>query len=399
MAEQPSGNKYTTDSRGEPTPMPRVLRPANPNPPLPGARTNNTSILTTPQGLDAPVKPPQVQPPAPVAPGFYIVPRSMPLSELQRRLFDSPSSDVLAKYLALNPGLGDTVKAGSLIVLSDPANHACTYEEAQLMLAAEQVKIALEPLTPDEADFMVRHQAEIAGFTGQASTWLGIGTATMGKHLDKLRETLHDMERLHQDSYRQHGHLKSPEFFARRQQLLRQLDAQLLNSTRLRGYTTLSDHPKLKTALGLSSRSLVHQWDKAGGPGQIPGYVAHVKSVSRAAKYMQMGGYVGIALGGVSSVLKVQEVCQGGSDNQSCRKVMFTETGKFVGSTAGGILGTETAMAGSRFICAALGASTAIGGVLCVATLVGVGASLGTDSGDVIGERIGEIIYERAQPW
>ncbi|MGY4662141.1 hypothetical protein ACVWZ9_002935 [Pseudomonas chlororaphis] len=49
MAEQPSGNKYTTDSRGEPTPMPRVLRPANPNPPLPGARTKNTSILTTPR--------------------------------------------------------------------------------------------------------------------------------------------------------------------------------------------------------------------------------------------------------------------------------------------------------------------------------------------------------------
>ncbi|WDH36396.1 hypothetical protein [Pseudomonas chlororaphis] len=397
MAEQPSGNKYTTDSRGEPTPMPRVLRPANPNPPLPGARPKSTAILGTPPSSPPPTEP--VRPSAPAAPGFYVVPHSMPLAELQRRLFDSPAHGVLAKYLSLNPGLGDTVKAGSLIVLSDPANHACTYEEAQLMQAAEQVKIALEPLTPDEADFMVRHQAEIAGFTGQASTWLGIGTATMGKHLDKLRETLHDMERLHQDSYRQHGHLKSPEFFARRQQLLRQLDAQLLNSTRLRGYTTLGDHPKLKTALGLSSRSLVHQWDKAGGPGQIPGYVTHVKSVSRAAKYMQMGGYVGIALGGVSSVLKVREVCQAGAGDESCRKVMFTETGKFAGSTAGGILGTETAMAGSRFICAALGASTAIGGVLCVATLVGVGASLGTDSGDVIGGRIGEIIYERAQPW
>ncbi|OLF56157.1 hypothetical protein BTN82_04545 [Pseudomonas chlororaphis] len=323
----------------------------------------------------------------------------MPLAELQRRLFDSPAPGAMAKYLSLNPGLGDTVKAGSLIVLSDPANHACTYEEAQLMQAAEQVKIALEPLTPAEADFMLRHQAKIAGFTGQASTWLGIGTATMGKHLDKLRETLHDMERLHQDSYRQHGHLKSPEFFARRQQLLKQLDAQLLNSTRLRGYTSLGDHPKLKTALGLSSRSLVHQWDKAGGPGQIPGYVAHIKSTSRAAKYMQAGGYVGIALGGVSSVLKVQEVCQAGSGDESCRKVMFTETGKFAGSTAGGILGTETAMAGSRLICAALGASTAIGGVICVATLVGVGTSLGTDSGDVLGQRVGEIIYESAQPW
>ncbi|WP_081232248.1 hypothetical protein [Pseudomonas chlororaphis] len=393
MAEQPSGNKYTTDSRGEPTPMPRVLRPANPNPPLPGARTKNTSILATPQGLDTPAKPSQVQPSTPVAPGFYIVPRSMPPSELQRRLFDSPSSDVLAKYLSLNPGLGDTVKAGSLIVLSDPANHACTYEEAQLMQAAEQVKIALEPLTPDETDFMVRHQAEIAGFTGQASTWLGIGTATMGKHLDKLRETLHDMERLHQDSYRQHGHLKSPEFFARRQQLLRQLDAQLLNSTRLRGYTTLGDHPKLKTALGLSSRSLVHQWDKAGGPGQIPGYVAHVKSVSRAAKYMQMGGYVGIALGGVSSVLKVQEVCQAGSGDGSCKKVMFTETGNFTGSTMGGSLGAYVGYA-STSICAAIGASTGVGGVICAALIVGTSSWVGSTAGGATGKVFGEVLYE-----
>lgn len=399
MPAPPPGNKYTTDSRGEPTPMPRVLHPANPNPPLPGARPKHRAILTTAQGHDAPEKPSPTQPATPIAPGFHIVPQSLPLAELQRRLFDSPSPGVLAKYLSLNPGLGETVKAGSLIVLSDPANPACTYEEAQLMLAAEQVRAALEPLTPEAADFMVRHQAEIVGFSSQASTWLGIGTSVLGKHLDKLRETLQDMERLHQDSYRQHGHLKSPDFLMRRRRLLAQLDAQLLNSTRLRGYTTLGDHPKLKTALGISSRSLVHHWNRAGAPGQIPGYATHVNAVSRAAKYMQAGGYIGIALGGVSSALKVQEVCRAGSGDERCRRVMFSETGKFAGSTVGGILGTETGLAGSRFICAALGASTAIGGVLCVAALVGVGTSLGTDSGDVLGERVGEIIYERAQPW
>ncbi|WP_039967702.1 hypothetical protein [Pseudomonas chlororaphis] len=318
----------------------------------------------------------------------------MPLSELQRRLFDSPSPGVLAKYLALNPGLGDTVKAGSLIVLSDPANHACTYEEAQLMLAAEQVRIALAPLTPEAADFMVRHQAEIAGFTSQASTWLGIGTSVMGKHLNKLRETLQDMERLHQDSYRQHGHLRSPDFLARRRRLLAQLDAQLLTSTRLRGYTPLGDHPKLKTALGLSSRSLVHHWNKAGAPGQIPGYATHVNAVSRAAKYMQTGGYIGVAIGGVSSALKIQEVCQAGSGDESCRKVMFTETGKFAGSTLGGSMGAHVGYAGRGFVCAALGASTGVGGVICTAVLIGTGAWLGTNIGDDFGENAGQILYE-----
>ena len=53
---------------------------------------------------------------------------------------------------------------------------------------------------------------------------------------------------------------------------------------------------RLKTAFGISSRSLVHHWDKAGAPGQIPGYATHVNATSRAAKYMQ-DGYIGIGIG------------------------------------------------------------------------------------------------------
>ncbi|MGY2184428.1 hypothetical protein ACW9HU_24870, partial [Pseudomonas agarici] len=64
------------------------------------------------------------------------------------------------------------------------------------------------------------------------------------------------------------------------------MDAHLLNSTRLRGQPSLGDHPKLKTALGISNRSLVHHWDKAGAPGQIPGYATHVNATSRAVQYM-----------------------------------------------------------------------------------------------------------------
>lgn len=173
-----------------------------------------------------------------------------------------------------------------------------------------------------------------------------------------------------------------------------QLDAQLLNSTRLRGYTPLGDHPKLKTALGLSSRSLVHHWNKAGAPGQIPGYATHVNAVSRAAKYMQTGGYIGVAIGGVSSALKIQEVCQAGSGDESCRKVMFTETGKFAGSTLGGSMGAHVGYAGRGFVCAALGASTGVGGVICTAVLIGTGAWLGTNIGDDFGENAGQILYE-----
>jgi uncharacterized Zn-binding protein involved in type VI secretion len=329
-------------------------------------------------------------------PGFYVVPNSMTREQLEATLFPSRSAAVMSKFQALNPDRGD-LKAGSMIVLGDPNNTSCTYQEAQLMQTAQQVRVDLAPLTPEEADFMHRHAAEIASFTGQTSTWLGVSAVVMEKHLSKLRDTLVDIERLHQDSYRQYGHLRSPSFFADRQRLLAQLDAHLLNSTRLRGQTTLGDHPKLKAALGISTRSLVHHWDKAGAPGQIPGYSNHVNVTSRAVKYMQSGGYIGIGLGGVSSLLAIQEVCVGDSGT-ACEKVKFTEGGKFFGATGFGYLGGELAHVASPTICAALGVTTAIGGVVCVAAVVGIGALVGTQVGGMGGEFTAEKIFEATQP-
>lgn len=328
----------------------------------------------------------------PQEPGFHVVPKSMTREALEATLFATRDPGVMSTFQALNPGRGE-VKAGSLIVLSDPNNAACTYEEALLMEAAQQVRADLDPLTPDEADFMFRHAAEIASFTGPTSTWLGVGAAVMEKHLNNLRDTLQAMERLHQDSYRQQGHLKSPQFFAERQRLLAQLDAHLLNSKRLRGQTTLGEHPKLKTALGISSRSLVHHWDKAGAPGQIPGYANHVNATSRAAKYMSAGGYIGIGIGGVSSLLAIQEVCVGDS-GAACEKIKFTEGGKFALSTLGGYGGGELAFLASGPICLALGFTTGIGGVICVAGMVGTGALVGTTAGGEGGEFLGEKLYE-----
>ncbi|WP_414873259.1 hypothetical protein [Pseudomonas sp. IT-196MI5] len=332
----------------------------------------------------------------PQEPGFYVVPKSMTREALEATLFATPDAAVMRKFRALNPA-SDNIKAGSLIVLSDPNNTFCTYQEAQLMQAAQQVKAALDPLTPEEAEFMFRHAAEIASFTGETSTWLGVSAVVMEKHLARLRDTLQAMERLHQDSYRLHGNLRSPQFFAERQRLLAQLDAHLLNSTRLRGQTTLGDHPKLKTALGISSRSLVHHWDKAGAPGQIPGYSNHVNATSRAVKYMQSGGYIGIGIGGVSSLLAIQEVCVGDS-GVACEKVKFTESGKFIGSTGLGYLGGELAHVASPTICAALGVTTAIGGVVCVAAVVGIGALVGAKVGGMGGEFTADKIFEVTQP-
>lgn len=107
--------------------------------------------------------------PQPQEPGFYVVPKSSTREQLEAVLFTSRNPAVISKFESLNPNLSD-IKAGSMIVLSDPNNTQCTREEALLMEAAARTNNALKPLSADEADFMARHRDEIETFLAQGST-------------------------------------------------------------------------------------------------------------------------------------------------------------------------------------------------------------------------------------
>ena len=109
---------------------------------------------------------------------------------------------------------------------------------------------------------------------------------------------------------------------------------------------------------------------------------------------MKSGGYIGIGISGVSSLLAVREVCSGDS-GAACEKVRFTEGGKFGGSTFIGAVSGGIARSAGGSICVALGVSTGIGGVVCVAAIVGAGAWIGTTAGGVGGEIGGEMLYEK----
>jgi len=370
------------------------------------ARPNDESQKPCPRPLNSSRYESYYPEPAPLlGPGFYVVPYSMTAKDMFDTLFENIPNSALRKFSDLNPDLDDYIKAGTLIVLSDRPSTLCTPEEAKLMSAAREVKAALEPLTPEEADFMYRHRAEIEQFVSGSSTWMGVSSAMMGQHLAELRKTLLEIERLHQESYRQHGHLRSSEFFSDRKRLFTQLDKQLLKSTHLRNFTSFGDYDKLKTALGISSRSLVHQWDKAGAPGQIPGYASHVNAISRAAKYMKAGGYIGIGLGGAASVLAIQEVCSAAPDSVECKRIKFTEGGKFVGAAAGGAAGAWGGGFLAGNVCIGLAALTApaagSGGLVCSIVFVvgaGMGAWGGGEVGGTMGTSIGETIYEANHP-
>ncbi|VXC22397.1 conserved hypothetical protein [Pseudomonas sp. 8Z] len=333
--------------------------------------------------------------PEPLPPGFYVVPRSMTGEQVLARLFaDKPHKDLVSRIRSLNPTFDQGFKAGEMFVLGNLLNPtACLREEADLMAAAAKVHAALTPLSEDEANFMVEHQAEIALMVDGASQSMGMGTDMLGKGLKQIEATLRDLEYLHQREFAAHGHLRSQQFFASRQQLYRQLDSQL-KATFLGKQLGLGSYPTLRRDLGISTRSLVHHWSKGGAPGQIPGYATHMDEVAKAAKYLKYGGHIGIALGGTASTLKVQEVCRSG-DTQACEKVRFTETGSFVGSVGGGSLAVALTGPVAGSICAAIGlGSGGIGGIVCGLVLVGGASVAGGAGGGKAGEVAGEEIYK-----
>ena len=330
-----------------------------------------------------------------VEPGFHIVEQPMSRSALESILFATPESAALEKFHRLNPQLGNYAKPGQLIVLSDPTNFQCTREEAWLMEAAEKVNAALEPMSDEEASFLARHRDLLESFASQGSTALGVGAAIFAKNLEDVKASLRDIESLHQRTFQQHGHLRSVEFFAERKRLLAQLDTRLTAFTR-KGIG-FPEHPKLKTALGISSRSLVHHWKLAGAPGQIPGYATHMQGVARAAKYVKYGGWMGIGLGGGASYMKVQEVCTAG-DLEVCERVRLTEGGSFIGTVLGGATAGTLLTPVAGPICLALGVPSAgTGTLICGLGVVGVGSWVAGSLGGALGEGVGEIVYESSR--
>ncbi|MDA8485586.1 hypothetical protein NNO07_21160 [Pseudomonas resinovorans] len=239
---------------------------------------------------------------------------------------------------------------------------------------------------------MATHQAEIAGMLSTASLSMGVGKDVFESGLKQIGKTLEDLEHLHQREFTAHGHLRSPAFFASRQHLYRQLDLQL-KATFLNKRLGLGSYDTLRRDLGISTRSLVHHWSQAGAPGQIPGYASHLDEVAKVAKYLKYGGHFAIAVGGVSSALKVQEVCRAG-ETEACQKIRFTETGSFVGGVAGGAV-----LSGIGFpICVAIGIGTAgVGGLACGLVLTGAASYLGATGGSWAGERFGDQIYRMQQ--
>ncbi|NUU33635.1 PAAR domain-containing protein [Pseudomonas sp. C2B4] len=357
--------------------------------------TNSQPVAPGPSGFNAATSnhsPERVNSPNAQEPGFYIVPISTTREQLESNLFTLRDPAVMGKFKLLNPNLRDA-KAGSMIVLGDPSNHQCTRQEAMLMEVAAKTNQIIETLSPEEADFMVQHRDAIQTFLSHGSSAIGVGASIFKNNLDNVGKTMRELEALQQRTLQRDGHLRSPTFFAERQRLFTQLNTYMTSLTR-KGIG-FPDHINLKKKLGISSQSLVHLWTNASPAGQIPGYASHLEGVARASKYVRYGGWLGTAIGGGVSALKVQDACTAGT-TEACERVRLTEVGSFSGAVIGGVIAgstLSTSVVGG--ICVALGVPTGgLGSLACSIVVVGGGSYFATSLGSAVGEEMGERIFE-----
>lgn len=323
---------------------------------------------------------------ATVEPGFHVVQSPMSKTALLAAVYGDASAKP-DSFDRLNPGLGGQVLPGEMIVLGDPEGMECTREEANLMEVAAQVNGRVRSLNQDEAQFIVKYYDLLEAITSTGSAGLGAGAVMVSKQIDSIKTTLMAVEQLHQESYRKHGHLNHSDFFEKRRALLKKLDF-ALGSLARRGMS-LDDDAKLKRALGLSSKSTVHHWKKAG-VGDIPGYAANYDRLALGTKYVKSIGYLAIGLDVAASGMKIHAVCTKGEASE-CRRVKYTEGGRLSGSALGGGAG---AFAGPM-VCGVIGVGTGgLGGVACAIIMAGVGGTVGGAVGGSSGENIGEVLYE-----
>jgi hypothetical protein len=125
------------------------------------------------------------------------------------------------------------------------------------------------------------------------------------------------------------------------------------------------------------------------------GYATHIDKVAKASKYIKYGGWIGTAVGGGASYMKVQDVCRAG-ESEACEKVKYAESGAFIGAAVGGALGGAVAAAPAvAGLCIGLGPPSAGASLLvCGVLLVGGGSFIGGYYGGKGSEKVAEKIYE-----
>lgn len=331
--------------------------------------------------------------------GFCVVPQQSTTESFESILFAGGQPEGTRElYRSLN-GAGKEYKAGSILLVVDPDKQDSD-QIAHMQAAKQRIDTALAPLSHQQANFLFKHKDTIEMFAAAATSandaagYSGKVTEAAKGYFEQVEKILVEIEKTYKNQYVTSGTLIGEQFFVERRRLFDQLDSVLKMFMKHR--FMFNEYTDLKSALGLSSRSITHRWNETG-VSDIEGYATHIEKLAKYVKLMETAGKIGLGLSALDTAAKITEACTVGRD---CEKTAFTSIGEFSGSLLGGRVATKI-LAGSltETACVAiLGAATfeagGAGALLCTIGVAG-GVSYGSDKAvSALGGFLGEKLYE-----
>ncbi|WP_394203928.1 hypothetical protein [Shewanella waksmanii] len=324
---------------------------------------------------------------------IHIVEKQMPVDQLIMIMYNFPSDNTYKHFKMVNSHIKDgIVQVGQVVLLSPEGANECTVEEAEFLAIAEAVDLTLLKLSNSEKQLLVKRYEFLSNVASYNGLLLGVSNTAWNAHTSQVKSILKDIERTYVKSYKSNGNLNNRGFLTQRKIQFARLDAALsrLAQPKLGGNLIAGD---IRRNLGLSSKSIIHQWNKApSNATSIPNFHKNYAAVADMSRNLKRVGYLGIALTGVDAVANIKKACSVGNEAQ-CSKSRYTQTGKATGSIVGGFL---TGGAASWATCTLVfGLPSGGTSAFWCAVVAGAGGGyLGGKYGGKIGESKGEVLYE-----
>lgn len=288
-----------------------------------------------------------------IEPGFCVVQRPGSLTEQAMWLYGTRNMPAANYFLQLNADVA-WAKPGQILIVADPEGNNHPAAMSALATAKATTNNSLAHLSVDEASFFHQHYKSIAAITNFMDTASGLISDAGEKYFNEISKKLTAIEVAYQNQHITSGSLISEQFYAERRRLFSELDSLLNRFSRL--IINLRPYDKLKSALNLSSSSIVHDWQTAG-VGAIRGYSTYVDGAAKATRIIKTGGWIAVGFSALNTTNTVYDACTVNRKNE-CLQVAVTEYSAFVGSTFAGLYGAMGASIAMRGACLAFGVAT-----------------------------------------
>ncbi|BBT41977.1 hypothetical protein WP8W18C01_43180 [Pseudomonas putida] len=195
------------------------------------------------------------------------------------------------------------------------------------MAEAANIHADLARNGPD--DFLIQNFDFIKGLLAHASMGVGMASDAWSRHLESIKKTLQEIEKLYQDFLRDGRGNRRDRFYVKRADLFARLRQQLRFFASFG--SGLRGDGSIKSRLGISTKSFLHT-------GEIPGYAEKVAGVVRASNLLKKGTYLAMTIEVGSTAASIYKACTLGREEE-CRKAKYVEGGALVGGMSGGVIG------------------------------------------------------------